>query len=262
MARSLWKGAISFGLVNIPVKIYTATEEREIAFNLLCKKGHKIEMKRWCPEENREVKWDEVKKGYKVAAEKYIAIEKEDLKKLALKTTKTIDVQEFIDLSQIDPILFEKSYYVVPEENAEKAYSLFVEALRLTNKVAIGKVVFREKEHLVALRAYKKGIVMHLLHFATEIKPIEKLAELEKHVKVSAEELKLAEALIDKLAAEEFRLEKFHDEYTEALKRLIKAKLEGKEFAVEEKPVEAAKSLMEALKASVEAVPKRRKASV
>jgi len=137
---------------------------------------------------------------------------------------------------------------------------LFVEALRLQNKIAIGKLVMRDKEYLVALRAYKKGIVMHALHFLGEIKDIEELSEIKKLIAVKEEELKLAQALITKLTSDEFEISKYKDAYTEALKKMIKAKAEGKEFIVEEeKPAEEAKELMEALKASVEVVPIKRK---
>ncbi len=260
MPKSIWNGSISFGLVNIPVKVYSATKSGKISFQILCKEGHPIEYKRWCPVEQREVKWEEIKKGYKISKDNYVIIEKDELKNIRLPTTKTIEILEFVDAPQIDPIYIDKSYYVVPEDTGIKAYSLFVEALNLANKIAIGKVVMRDKEYLVALRAYKKGIIMHVLHYIGEIKPIEELDELKKLVVVKKEELKLAELLIQKLTQDEFKIEKFSDTYTEAVKNLIKAKLEGKEFEVKsEEKVEEAKSLMEALKASVEVAEKRKK---
>ena len=258
--KAIWKGAISFGLVNIPIKIYKAAESKTLSFKTLDKEGHPVEYKRWCPICKREIKWQEVKKGFKIAKDKYIVLEKKDFEKIKLKTTKSIEIEEFIEAEQIDPIYIEKSYYIVPEETGIKAYSLFVEALRVTNKIAIGKVVIRNKEYLVAIRAYKKGLVMHILHYLQEIKPIEELPELKELVVVKDEELKLAQALIQKLAAKEFDLGKFRDAYTEALKKIIKAKVEGKAFEVEEKrEVEEAKSLMEALKASVELAKKKKK---
>jgi DNA end-binding protein Ku len=264
MPRSIWNGSISFGLVNIPVKIYPATESKQLSFRTLCKEGHPVEYKRWCPVENREVSWQEVKKGYRISKDKYITLEKEDFKRIKLKTTKTIDIEEFVDAPQVDPIYIEKSYYVVPTEGGVKAYSLFVEALRLQNKIAIGKVVMRDKEYLVALRAYKNGLVMHVLHYLGEIRPIEELPELKNLIVVKGNELKLAQALIERLTDEKFDIGKFKDTYTEALKKLIKAKAKGKEIVIkEEKPIEEAKSLMQALKASVEAIPlKRRKKKV
>jgi DNA end-binding protein Ku len=262
--RAIWKGSISFSLISIPISIYTATEPKEIEFHNLCPDCHTpLQYKRWCPKCEKEVAWQEIKKGFKISKERWIVLEKEEIEKLRIPSTKTIDIQEFIDVSQIDPIYFEKAYYAVPEEAGKKAYSLFVEALRLANKAAIGKVVLKNKEYLVCLRPFKKGLVMHILFYIREIRDIEQLPELEKLVVVSKEELELAKALIGRLTEEEFDISKFKDQYTEALKQLIKAKAEGKEIAVkaEEKPVEEAKSLMEALKASVELTKKKKKKS-
>jgi len=260
MARSIWNGSISFGLVFIPIKVYTATVDKEIGFNSLDEKGHPIQYKKWCPTENREVKWEELKKGYKLTKDQYVVIEKGDIEKLRLKTTKAIEIQEFTDSHLIDPIYVQKSYYVVPEEVGLKAYSLFVEALRLSGKVAIGKVVMRDKEYLVAVRAFKKGLVMHTLHYTGEIKPIEELNEIKNLLTVKEEELKLAELLIHRLTQSEFDIGKFHDAYTEELKRLIRAKAEGKEIIVKSATeTEQAKGLMEALKASVEITDKKKK---
>lgn len=259
--RAIFTGAISFGLVHIPCKIYSATEAKEIEFHMLCPDCNSLlQYKRWCPKCEKEVKWADIKKGFKISKERWIILEKEEIEKIKLPSTKTIDIQSFIDVSQIDPIFFEKSYYIVPEETGIKPYSLFVEALRLANKAAIGKVVMREKEYLVCLRPYRKGLTMHVLHYLGEVRDIEKLSELEKLVVVSKEELELAKALIGKLTEEEFDISKFKDQYSEALKQLIKAKAEGKEFEMKtEEKVAKAKSLMEALKASVETVKKKKR---
>jgi DNA end-binding protein Ku len=260
MPHAIFKGNVSFGLVSVPVKIYTATEPKEIEFHNLCPVCHTpLKYKRWCPKCDKEVEWKDIVKGYKLTKERWVILEKEELEKIKLPSSKSIDIQEFIDVSQIDPIYFEKSYYVVPDEGGEKAYSLLVEALRLANKAAVGKVVMKDKEYLIVLRAFKKGLVMHILFYLGEVRDIEELPELKKLVVVSKEELELAKLLISKLTREEFRIEDFKDNYTEALKKLIKAKAEGKEFEVkEEKPAEEAKSLMEALKASVEVVEKKK----
>jgi len=259
MARAIWTGSISFGLVNIPIRVYGATESRVISFNNLHKEcGTPLVYKRWCPKCEKEVAYEDIEKGYKITKEKYVVIKKEDLEKLRLKTTKAIEIQEFVDASQIDPIFLEKSYYVVPEETGIKAYSLFVEALRIANKVAIGKVVMRNKEYLVALRAFKKGLAMHILHYIGEVKDIEELSELKNLVTVKEEELKLAQALISKLTEQEFDVSKFKDTYTEELMKLIKAKAEGKEIEVKEEKVPETKELVEALKASIESVKKKK----
>ncbi len=260
MAKAIFAGSISFGLVNIPIKVYRAAQSKAISFNNLHKECHTpLIYKRWCPKCEKEVAYEDIEKGYKITKEKYVVISKEDIEKLKLKTTKMIEIQEFVDASQIDPLYLEKSYYVVPEEMGIKAYSLFVEALRVANKIAIGKVVMRNKEYLVALRAFKKGLVMHVLHYLGEVKDIEEFSELKHLVTIKEEELKLAQALISKLTEKELDLSKFKDNYTEALMKLIKAKAEGKEIKVEEAPKEEVKGLMEALKASVEAVERKKK---
>ncbi|MEM5879245.1 MAG: Ku protein [Candidatus Aenigmatarchaeota archaeon] len=260
MPRAIFTGAISFGLVFIPIRIYTAAEGKEIEFHNLCPDClSPLEYKRWCPKCQKEVAWQDIKKGFKISKERWVVLEKEEIEKLKLPSTKALEIQSFIDVSQIDPIFFQKAYYVVPEEGGEKPYSLLVEALRLANKAAIGKVVLKNKEYLVCLRPFKKGLVMHLLYFLREIKEIEELPELKNLVVVSKEELELAKALISKLTEEGFDASKFKDEYTEKLKELIKAKAEGKEIEVKaEERVAEAKSLMEALKASVEQAKKKK----
>src|ERR687884_1952176 len=180
-ARSMWKGSISFGLVNIPVKLYTTSDNNnDFSFNQLDDKGHRIKYKKWCPIEDREVSYSELKKGYQISKDSYAVIEKEDLDKIKLKTTQSIDVKEFIDSKDFDPLLIEKSYYVAPEKNKkteviDKAYTLFAKIINETKKIAIGKVVLKDREHLVALRAYQRGIVMHQLHYIDEVKPINEI---------------------------------------------------------------------------------------
>lgn len=260
MPRAIFTGAISFGLVHIPIKIYTATESKEIEFHNLCPDCFSpLEYKRWCPKCQKEVAWQDIKKGFKISKERWVVLEKEEIEKLKLPSTKNLEIQSFIDVSQIDPIFFQKAYYVVPEQGGEKPYSLLVEALRLANKAAIGKIVLKNKEYLVCLRSFKKGLVMHLLYFLGEIKEIEELPELKSLVVVSKEELELAKTLIEKLTEEGFDASKFKDEYTEKLKELIKAKAEGKEVEMKaEERVAEAKSLMEALKASIEQAKKKK----
>ena len=167
-ARAIWKGNISFGLVNIPIQVFSATQKEEYtSFNQLCNNEHKIKYKKWCPVEEREVQWSEIKKGYEITKDNYVVLEKEDLEGIKLKTNNTIEVKEFIESEEFDPIFIEKSYYIGPDLGkkktagiSSKAYSLFVKILNETNKVAIGKVVLREKEHVIALRAYQRGLVM------------------------------------------------------------------------------------------------------
>jgi DNA end-binding protein Ku len=261
MPKAIWKGTISFSLVSIPVVIYTATESKELEFHNLCNVCNTpLQYKRWCPKCEKEVSWKDVKKGFKISKDRWVILEKEEIEKIKLPSTKTIEIQGFIDISQIDPIYFQKTYYIVPQEGGEKPYSLLIESLRLANKAAVGKIVLKNKEYLVCLRPFRKGLVMHLLYFLREIKNIEELPELKNLVVVSKEELELAKVLIEKLTEEGFDISKFKDEYTEKLKELIKAKAEGKEIEIKaEERVTEAKSLMEALKASVEMVKKKKK---
>jgi DNA end-binding protein Ku len=260
MPRSVWNGSISLGLVNIPVKLYKATKDKVVEFNVLCAKCHSpLEYKRWCPNCKKEVAWEEVVKGYKVSKDKYIVLTKEELESISLKTIKAIEIIEFVDAGQIDPLFVSKNYYIVPQEGGEKAYTLFKQVLELTGKVAIGKVVMRNKEYLVAIRPYQKGMLLSILHYKDEIMPMENLEELEKLVVVKESELKLAKALIEKLSGE-FDLEKYSDEYSKALKALIEKKLEGKEIEVkEEEKKEEQVDLLEALKASVQLLEKKKK---
>jgi DNA end-binding protein Ku len=260
MPRSIWNGSISFGLVNIPVKVYTATEAKELSFKTLCRNGHSLQYKKWCPVEHREVKWEEVKKGFPLTGGKFIEMEKEDFDRVRLPTTKTIEVQEFIDAFQVDPIFIQKSYFLAPSTTGEKAYALLLEILTLSNRVAVAKVVLREKEYVVVLRPYRNAITMHVLHYSNEIRSPKEISELKKLAEVKEAERKLAQILVEKLSIEEFDIAKFKDIYTESLKKVIEAKARGKEIVIErEKPTAEARNLMEALKASVEPRKKKKK---
>ena len=265
-ARSIWKGAISFGLVNIPIEVFSAVQKEDYtSFNQLCENGHKIKNRKWCPIEEREVQWTEIKKGYEIAKNNYVVIEKEDLEKIKLKTTNTIEVKEFIELEEFDPLFIEKSYYVGPDTGKKKksdnttttvpakAYSLFVKILNETKKVAIGKVVLREKEHLVALRAYQRGLVMHQLKYLDEIRPMDEIGGLDSSQKIDANELSLGKTLVENLTTEEFDLGQYSDAYAKQLEKLIEAISRGEKITIEkeeEKP-EDTTDLLKALKASI-----------
>lgn len=264
VARSIWKGSISFGLVNIPIKLYSATEDRVFSFNQLCENGHRIQYKRWCPVEEREVSYNEIKKGYEISKDNYVVIEKEELKNIKIKTTKTIDIKQFVDREELDPIFIEKSYYVGPDsKTVDKAYSLLVNILRDTEKVAIGKVVLRDREQLVALRAYQRGIVMHVLHYLDEIRPLDEIKEISEiasaKVKLEEQELSLGKTLVEQLSADELDVSEYSDAYTKQVEELIEAKAKGKELvtAPEISAPESTKDLISALKASVSAKTKR-----
>jgi DNA end-binding protein Ku len=263
--RSIWKGSISFGLVNIPIKVYSATEDNTISFNQLCKNGHRIRYKKWCPVEEREVDYEEIKKGYEVAKDNYVLIEKSDLENIKIKTTKTIDIKEFVGADELDPIYIEKSYYIAPDtKTVDKAYMLMVSILKNTDKVAIGKVILREKEQLVALRAYQRGIVMHVLHYLDEIKPMDEIKEisatLAAKIKLDDQELALGKTLVEQLSSERLDIGDYSDSYAKQVHSLVEAKAQGKIHVVaEETPEEGRKDLLEALKASVRKSSKPRK---
>ncbi|HEX5977009.1 MAG TPA: Ku protein [Nitrososphaeraceae archaeon] len=260
-ARSIWKGNISFGLVNIPVQVFSAVQREDYTtFDQLCKKEHKIKYKRWCPVEEREVPWSEIKKGYEITKNNYVVLEKEDIDKIKLKSTKTIEIKEFIELEDFDPIFVEKSYYIGPDvgkkkvESAAKAYSLFVKVLKETKNIAIGKVVLKEKEHLVALRAYQRGLVMHQLRYLDEIRPMDEIDGIDAPQKIDARELSLGKTLVENLKSEKFDPGQYYDAYAKELEKLIEAKSKGKKIIVkeeEEKPEETT-DILEALKASLQ----------
>lgn len=262
MNHSLWNGSISLGLVNIPISIYVSSKDRIVKFHNLCGTCHTpLTYKRWCPKCEKEIAWNDIAKGYKISKDKYVIVDKKDLEALQLKSTKAIEIIQFIDVGQIDPLFIENNYYLIPQEGGEKAYSLFRDVLETTGKAAIGKVVLRAKEHLVAIRQYQKGLIMTILHYKDEIIPMNQIEALKKYVVVKEAELKLAKALIEKLSGE-FNIENFKDEYVAAVEDLIKKKIVGQEIV--EKPLEEVKAtqpkdLMEALKASVETVKKRKK---
>jgi DNA end-binding protein Ku len=254
----MWKGSLSFGLVNIPIAVYLATEGKEFSFNQLCEKAHKIRYKKWCPVEEREVSYSEIKKGYEISKNSYVVIEKQDLDGIKLKTTSSIDIKEFVDEKEVDPILIEKSYYVAPDNKKnknDKAYSLLVKVLTDTKKVAVGKVVLRDKEHLVVIRPYQRELVMHILHYQDEIRPADEISELNEIQKVSldSKELSLGKLLVENLSSEHLDLSKYSDTYTKELEKLIDSKVKGKPLV--EKPMEKVQEtqdLVAALKASLQ----------
>jgi len=259
-AHAIWKGSISFGLVNIPIQVISATQREDYtSFNQLCDKGHKIKYKKWCPAEEREVQWSEIKKGYEITKNDYVVVEKEDLDRIKLKTNNTIEVKEFIESEEFDPIFIEKNYYVGPDpgkkktEASSKAYSLLVKILNETKKIAIGKVVLREKEHLVALRAYQRGLVMHQLKYLDEIRPMDEIGNLDSLQKVDSKELELGKTLVENLTNDKFDPGQYSDTYAKELENLIEAKSKGQKITVkeEEEKLEETTDILEALKASL-----------
>jgi DNA end-binding protein Ku len=256
--KTMWKGAISFGLVSIPVRVFPATEEKTLRFNQLHDKDHgRIRYKRVCSKDGEEVAFDNIVRGYEYEKDRYVIITDEDLDAVPVESSRAIDIAQFVDVAEIDPILFKKSYYLAPEETGVKAYHLLREALGENGKVGIAKVSFRDKEHLAAIRLREDVLVLETMFWPDEIrKPA--FEELDKEVKIRPQEVQMARSLIDNLS-DDWKPEEFSDEYREALLQIVEKKVAGEEIEVVEaaEPTKVA-DLMEALKASVEATKKEK----
>ena len=255
--RSMWKGAISFGLVTIPVAVYPATEEKSLKFNQLHDEDMgRIRMKRVCSVDGEEVDFEHIVKGYEVEKDRYIIITDEDLDAVPVESSRAIDIQQFVDLEEIDPILFKKSYYLIPDETGAKAYALLRRALSEEGKVGIAKVSFRDKEHLAALRFKDDVFVLETMYWPDEVRTAE-FDTLGAEEKVRPNEVEMAKSLIESLT-EPWSPEAFSDAYREALLDIVEKKLAGVpiEAPTEEAPARVV-DLMEALKASVAAAKDR-----
>lgn len=256
MPRSIWKGVISFGMVSIPVKLYGATQSKDISFHLL----HKTDMSRlrqlrWCPVEEKEVGWDDIVRGYEFSRDQYVPLTDEDFEKLPLPSKHTIELSAFVKAEEIDPVFYEKSYYLEPDEAAMKPFALLIRALQETARTAVAKIAIRNREQLCVLRPSDGHLMLETLYYPDEVRVEEagKAAEVD----VSEGEMKMAFTLIDLLSGS-FEPEKYHDEYRKALMSLIEAKLQGQEVVSAPAPPPQVTDLMAALKASVEAAKKRR----
>lgn len=260
--RSLWSGAISFGLVNVPVKMITAVSQKDVRFNQLHAKDHaRISQKRVCSVDGEEVPYDEIVKGYEVRPGHYVIVEPEELDGLDPVATHTIDILEFVELEQIDPVYFDKPYYLVPDNRAEKAYALLAQSLERTGKVAIAKFVMRTKEYLAAIRSTKGTLVISTLLFGDEVVALESIDTPGIEMELTERELKMAEALIESLT-EKFDPERHEDTYREKVLDLIARKDDGQEI-VQQAEAEAparVEDLMAALEASVQAAREKRAA--
>src|SRR5207248_1316677 len=258
MARAIWSGAISFGLVNVPVKLYSATSPKSVRFHQLSSKtGVRIRQKRVDPSTDEEVPYEEIVKGYEITPDRYVTIDPDELDALNPKATKTIDIEEFVSLDEIDPIYYDHSYYLAPTAGGAKAYRLLLDAMRESGKVGIGRVVLRSKQQLCALRPTGEVLTLTTMLWGDEVLPPDRLDELESvaEAEASGRELKMAEQLIESLSAE-FDPNEFQDEYRQQVLDLIERKAAGEEIAVQPQAEEptAAPDLMAALEASLAAV--------
>jgi DNA end-binding protein Ku len=252
MARPIWKGFLTFGLVTIPIRLLTAEDPKDVHFRLLHQAcGTPIQNKRWCPTHEAIVPYEDTARGFEVSKGRFVTMTEEDLERVPVETTQSLAIVQFVDLDEIDPIFFEKSYYLAPDEGGGKAYLLLQQAMRDAGKVAVGKVVIREKEHLVTVRPYREGLVMSTLFYAEEIRRLEEIEELPVAAKVHPNERKMAVQLIEGLTTA-FRPEEFKDEYREKLLRVITAKTQGEAVAASEVPKpEKVVDLMDALRRSL-----------
>ncbi|HEY7325639.1 MAG TPA: Ku protein [Streptosporangiaceae bacterium] len=261
--RSMWKGAVSFGLVMIPVKLYTATETKDIAFRQVHREdGGRIRFRRFCTVDDQEVPYEEVAKGYELADGEIVILTEEDMAELPLPTTKSIEVVQFCPAEQLDPILFNRSYFLEPEAAGARAYSLLREALEQSGKIAIAQVALRQRESLAILRARDGVLVLETLLWPDEVR-VPDFPFLADNIEVRSQELRMAESLIESMTLD-FDPDEYHDSYREALQELVTAKVEGREVLqpVEARPgEEEPSSLADALRASLEAAKSGRPAT-
>jgi DNA end-binding protein Ku len=257
MPRAMWKGAISFGLVTIPVSVYPATEEKTLRFNQLHDEdGGRIRMKRTCSIDGEEVGYEHIVKGYEYEKDRYVILTDDDFDMVPVESSRAIDIQQFVELEEIDPMYYKKSYYLVPEETGARAYALLREALNRAGKVGIAKVSFRDKEHLAALRFRDDAFVLETMYWPDELREAD-FGGVDVNANVRDNELEMAQSLIENLTAD-WDPGQFKDEYREALLGIVEAKINGEEIeVVEAEPAAKVVDLMEALKASVAAAKKQ-----
>ncbi|MEW5762881.1 MAG: Ku protein [Bacillota bacterium] len=257
--RSLWKGALTFGLIYVPVAIYPATEDREIHFRLLHRECHTpVEYRRYCPRCDRELEEEDIVRGYEYEKGRYVTVEDEDLARIAPGEEKNITLLDFVGAQEIDPVYYDRSYYLAPTAGGARVYELLRRAMAGTNKVGIGKIVIRTKESLAAVRVGERALVLATLRYPDEIRSQDALPELDYQVTLEPKELEMAERLVESLAAP-FQPAKYRDTYREALQEIISARIAGREVVVPAAPPTAkVTDLMEALRRSIEMAEARR----
>src|ERR671911_36947 len=258
MPRSIWSGAISFGLINVPIKLYSAVSRKTVRFHQLNEKtGNRIAQKRVDSSTGDEVEYDDIVKGYELTKDSYVVIKPDELDSLDPEKTRTVEIEDFVDLDEIDPVYYDHPYCLVPDKGATKAYGLLLGAMKQANKVAIARVVLRSKEQLVAIRPSGDVLMMETMLFHDEVVPSHDIEDLPdgKELKATDRELKMAQQLIDSLSSE-FDPTSYRDEYRDKVLELIEMKASGKEIAVQPEAPEPAKvpDLMAALEASLAAV--------
>jgi DNA end-binding protein Ku len=249
----MWKGAISFGLVHVPVKMYSAIEEKDIAMKHIHQEcGSSVSNVRNCPSCNREVAWEEVAKGYEYEKGKYVLFSKEELDQLLPDASKEIKILDFVNMNEIDPIFFQKTYYLSPDDTGSKAYNLLLHALKTTNKNAVCKVAIRSKESLGVLRVIGEGIALETIYYPDEVRPVEHVPNLPGQIEVDVKELLLAQRLVEQLSGP-FDVSKYRDDYRNRLIKAIQKKIQGEDIRIQPSVKESnVMDLMAALQASLE----------
>ncbi|PYK81896.1 MAG: Ku protein [Verrucomicrobia bacterium] len=233
--RAIWKGSISFGLVNIPIALYPATRREELKFRLLRAKDlSPVNYKRVAEKDGKEVPWDEIVKGYEYEKGKYVLLKDEDFQRVDLEATQTVDIQDFVDQEEIDPMFFYKPYYLEPQKGGDKAYVLLRDTLARTGKVGIAKVVIKTRQYLAGVKAEDSVLVLELMHFAEELADADKL-HVPKKIEPGKRELDMAKALVESMSAK-WDPKKYRDDYREALMEVIEEKVEAGGKEIEEKP--------------------------
>ena len=265
MARAIWKGSISFGLVNIPIALYPATRREEFKFRLLRKTDlSPVNYKRVAEKDGKEVPWDQIVKGYEYEKGKYVVLKDEDFQRVDVEATQTVDIQDFVELDEIDPIFFYKPYYLEPQKGGDKAYALLRDALKDSKKVGVAKVVIKTREYLAGVKPEDGALVLELMHFADELADTTKL-HIPKKVEIGEREITMAKSLIDSMSSK-WNPEKYKDDYREALMEVIEEKVESGGKEIEEKPKKAPKptkviDLVSVLQKSLEETGARKKTS-
>ena len=238
--RAIWKGSISFGLVNIPIALYPATRREELKFRLLRKQDlSPVNYKRVAEKDGNEVPWDQIVKGYEYEKGKYVILKDEDFQRVDLEATQTVDIQDFVHLDEIDPIFFYKPYYLEPQKGGDKAYVLLRDSLKDTNKVGIAKVVIKTRQFLAGVKPEDGVLILELMHFADELADPSSL-HVPKKLEVGKREMVMAKALIESMTSK-WNPEKYHDDYREAVMKVIEEKVEHGGEEIEEKPRKAPK---------------------
>src|ERR671935_625350 len=259
MARSIWTGTISFGLVSIPVRMFPATESKELRFHFLHKDDLvPIGYDKVRKDTGEHVDADEIVRGFEIEKGRYVPITDEDLDRLDIELTRSVDICDFVDLDEIDPIYFRKGYYLLPQDGAEKPYQLLVQALEETGKVAIAKVVIRKKQHLACVRTYEGALLLETMYFEDEVRRPESLDGEVKAAKLQKAELEMARSLVQNLS-EPFDPSKYDDTYRKELLDLIKAKAKGMDLPEPQEEEAPVIDLMAALRESVEQTKKQRR---